>query len=47
VQEELFALYLTKNGKDTTIVLNNLSGEVEIEEGKRTFDEEDEHNNGS
>ena len=39
VQEELIALYLTKNGKDTTIVLNNLSGEVEIEEGKRTFDE--------
>ncbi len=39
VQEELIALYLTKDGKDTTIVLNNLSGEVEIEEGKRTFDE--------
>jgi len=39
VQEELIALYLTKNGKDTTIMLNNLSGEVEIEEGKRTFDE--------
>lgn len=39
VQEELIALYLTKNGKDTTIVLNNLSGEVEIEEGKRKFDE--------
>ena len=39
VQEELIALYLTKNGKDTTIMLNNLSGEVEIEEGKRKFDE--------
>lgn len=39
VQEELIALYLTKNGKDTTIILNNLSGEVEIEEGKRKFDE--------
>ena len=39
VQEELIALYLTKNGKDTTIMLHNLSGEVEIEEGKRTFDE--------
>lgn len=39
VQEELIALYLTKNGKDTTIVLNNLSGEVEIEEGKRKYDE--------
>jgi len=39
VQEELIALYLTKDGKDTTIVLNNLSGEAEIEEGKRTFDE--------
>jgi len=39
VQEELIALYLTKDGKDTTIVLNNLSGEVEIEEGKRKFDE--------
>ena len=39
VQEELIALYLTKNGKDSTIVLNNLSGEVEIEEGKRKFDE--------
>lgn len=37
VQEELIALYLTKNGKDSTIVLNNLSGEVEIDEGKRTF----------
>jgi|MudIll2142460700_1097286.scaffolds.fasta_scaffold122047_2 prepilin-type N-terminal cleavage/methylation domain-containing protein len=39
VQEELIALYLTRNGKDSTIVLNNLSGEVEIEEGKRNFDE--------
>lgn len=39
VQEEFIALYLTKNGKDSTIVLNNLSGEVEIEEGKRKFDE--------
>jgi len=39
VQEELIALYLTRNGKDTTIMLNNLSGEVEIEEGKRKFDE--------
>ena len=39
VQEELIALYLTRNGKDSTIVLNNLSGEVEIEEGKRKFDE--------
>lgn len=39
VQEELIALYLTKNGKDTTIMLNNLSGEVEIEDGKRKFDE--------
>jgi prepilin-type N-terminal cleavage/methylation domain-containing protein len=39
VQEELIALYLTKNRKDTTIMLNNLSGEVEIEEGKRKFDE--------
>ena len=39
VQEELIALYLTKNNKDTTIMLNNLSGEVEIEEGKRKFDE--------
>ena len=39
VQEEFIALYLTKNGKDTTIMLNNLSGEVEIEEGERSFDE--------
>jgi prepilin-type N-terminal cleavage/methylation domain-containing protein len=39
VQEEFIALYLTKNGKDTTIMLNNLSGEVEIEEGKKKFDE--------
>jgi prepilin-type N-terminal cleavage/methylation domain-containing protein len=39
VQEEFIALYLRKQGKDTTIMLNNLSGEVEIEEGKRTFDE--------
>ena len=39
VEEELIALYLTKNGKDTTIMLNNLSGEVDIEEGKRKFDE--------
>lgn len=39
VQEELIAFYLTKNGKDTTIILNNLSGEVELEEGKRKFDE--------
>lgn len=39
VQEELIALYLTKKGKETTIMLNNLSGEVEIEEGKRKFDE--------
>jgi prepilin-type N-terminal cleavage/methylation domain-containing protein len=39
VQEELIAFYLTKNGKDTTIMLNNLSGEVEIEEGKKKFDE--------
>lgn len=39
VQEELIALYLTRNGKETSIILNNLSGEVEIEEGKRKFDE--------
>ncbi|MBI5632926.1 MAG: prepilin-type N-terminal cleavage/methylation domain-containing protein [Nitrospirae bacterium] len=39
VQEELIALYLTKNGKETSIILNNLSGEVEIEEGRRNFDE--------
>lgn len=39
VQEEVIALYRTRNGKDTTIMLNNLSGEVEIEEGKRKFDE--------
>ncbi len=39
VQEELIALYLSKNGKETSIILNNLSGEVEIEEGKRKFDE--------
>ena len=39
VQEEFIALYLTKNGKETTILLNNLSGEVEIEDGKKKFDE--------
>ncbi|MBI5073627.1 MAG: prepilin-type N-terminal cleavage/methylation domain-containing protein [Nitrospirae bacterium] len=39
VQEELIAFYLTKNGKETTIILNNLSGELEIEEGRRMFDE--------
>jgi prepilin-type N-terminal cleavage/methylation domain-containing protein len=39
VQEEIIALYLTKNGKESTITLNNLSGEVEIEEGHRKFDE--------
>lgn len=39
VQEELIALYLTKKGKETTIMLNNLSGEVEIEDGRRKFDE--------
>lgn len=39
VQEELIAFYLAKNGKETTIILNNLSGEVEIEEGRRKFDE--------
>jgi len=39
VQEELIALYLSKNGKEISIILNNLSGEVEIEEGKRKFDE--------
>lgn len=39
VQEEFIALYLRKNNKDTTMILNNLSGEVEIEEGKRKFDE--------
>ena len=39
VQEELIALYLSKNGQETTIILNNLSGEVEIEEGRKKFDE--------
>ncbi|MBI5846434.1 MAG: prepilin-type N-terminal cleavage/methylation domain-containing protein [Nitrospirae bacterium] len=39
IQEELIAFYLTKNGRETSIILNNLSGEVEIEEGKRKFDE--------
>lgn len=39
VQEEFIALYLSKDGKDTTIMLNNLSGEVEIEDGRRQFDE--------
>lgn len=37
VQEELIALYLLKDGKETSIILNNLSGEVEIEEGRRNF----------
>lgn len=39
VQEEVVALYRNKSGSDTTITLNNLSGEVEIEEGIRKFDE--------
>ncbi len=39
IQEELIALYLSRNGKETSIILNNLSGEVEIEEGRRKFDE--------
>lgn len=39
IQEELLALYLSTNGKQTSIILNNLSGEVEIEEGRRKFDE--------
>jgi prepilin-type N-terminal cleavage/methylation domain-containing protein len=39
VQEELIALYHLRNGKETSIILNNLSGQVEIEEGKRKFDE--------
>lgn len=39
VQEELIALYLAKGGKESTILLNYLSGEVEIEDGKKKFDE--------
>ena len=39
VQEEFIALYLEKNGKDTTVILDNLSGEVQVEDGKKTFDE--------
>lgn len=39
VTEEFLALYLKKDGKDYTVVLNNISGEVEIEEGRRNFSE--------
>lgn len=39
VSEEFIALYLTRGNNDYTIILNNLSGEVEIEEGKKSFSE--------
>lgn len=39
ISEEFLALYLTKADKEYTIILNNLTGEVEIEEGRKSFNE--------
>jgi len=39
ISEEFLALYLTKSDKEFTITLNNLTGEVEIEEGRKNFSE--------
>lgn len=39
ISEEFLALYLSKAEKDYTIILNNLTGEVEVEEGRKNFNE--------
>ncbi len=39
IQEEVIALYLSKDGKESSIILDNLSGEVQIQDGRRRFDE--------
>ncbi|GAB4433541.1 MAG: hypothetical protein OHK0040_04120 [bacterium] len=39
ISEEFLALYLTKGEKEYTIILNNLTGEVELEEGRKSFNE--------
>lgn len=39
ISEEFLALYLTKNDKEYTIIFNNLTGEVELEEGRKSFSE--------
>lgn len=39
ISEEFLALYLSKGGNDYTIILNNLNGELEIEEGIKKFNE--------
>lgn len=39
VNDEFLALYLNKSGKQFTVTLNYLSGEVETEEGRKSFNE--------
>ncbi len=39
ISEEFIALYLSKGEKDYTVTLNNLTGEVTVEEGRKNFSE--------